>query len=123
MLVKYKKTLEKIAMGLLSYMPLEKDVKRLMETIQQYEKDEQWQLYLWKQDEEYIGAIGISLQDNVAIVQHITVHPPYRGEGIARQMVEQLKATVQVDEIVPCEETEAFMLKCKDLLEEASQQS
>ena len=34
MLVRYKKSLEKIAMGLLSFMPQEKDVKRLMETIQ-----------------------------------------------------------------------------------------
>lgn len=48
MLVRYKKALEKIAMGLLSLMPQEKDIKRLMETIQHYEQNENWTLYLWK---------------------------------------------------------------------------
>ena len=34
MLLRYKKTYEKIAMGLLSYMPGDKNVKKLQETIQ-----------------------------------------------------------------------------------------
>lgn len=120
MLVKYKKTLEKIAMGLLSYMPQDKDVKKLKETVQQYEKDEQWQLYLWRNEDEYVGAIGVILKDDAAHVQHITVLPSYRGEGVARQMLEELKAQMQVDDILPCQQTEAFVQKCKNLLEEAS---
>ena len=44
MLLRYKKTYEKIAMGLLSYMPGDKSVKKLQETIQQYETDDNWQL-------------------------------------------------------------------------------
>ncbi len=46
MLVRYKKANEKIAMGLLSYMPGDKSVKKLQEMIQQYETDDNWQLYL-----------------------------------------------------------------------------
>ena len=38
MLVRYKKALEKIAMGLISLMPQEKDINRLMETIHHYEQ-------------------------------------------------------------------------------------
>ncbi|MBO1915326.1 N-acetyltransferase, partial [Microvirga sp. 3-52] len=48
MLIRYKKTYEKIAMGLLSYMPGEHSVKELQETIQMYETEDDWQLYLWK---------------------------------------------------------------------------
>ena len=42
MLLRYKKAFEKIAMGLLSFMPQEKDVKKLIETIHQYETDPNW---------------------------------------------------------------------------------
>ena len=73
MLVRYKKALEKIAMGLLSLMPQEKDIKRLMETIQQYEQKENWTLYLWKKDDEYVGTVGVVEEDKVATIQHITV--------------------------------------------------
>ena len=37
MLIRYKKIFEKIAMGLLSFMPSEKDLKKLQLTIKQYE--------------------------------------------------------------------------------------
>ena len=42
MLLRYKKAFEKIAMGLLSFMPQEKDVKKLIETIHQYETNPDW---------------------------------------------------------------------------------
>ena len=61
MLIRYKKTYEKIAMGLLSYMPGEHSVKALQETIHNYETDENWQLYLWKKDEDFIGLLGIEI--------------------------------------------------------------
>ena len=48
MLIRYKKTYEKIAMGLLSYMPGEQSVKALQETIHKYEMIENWHLSLEK---------------------------------------------------------------------------
>jgi len=51
MLIRYKKSFEKIAMGLLSYMPSEKDLKKLQQTIKQYDSDKNWQLFLWKVDQ------------------------------------------------------------------------
>lgn len=119
MLVRYKKSLEKIAMGLLSFMPQEKDVKRLMETMQSYEQEENWQLYLWKHGEEYIGIIGVVIEDSVATVQHITVVPSYRGEGIGKKMLEALLATGEFTEVKPCSETEPFINKCLHSLQEA----
>ncbi len=118
MLVRYKKALEKIAMGLISLMPQEKEIKRLMETIQHYEQDEKWVLYLWKKDDEYVGAVGLVEQDAVATIQHITVIPSYRGEGVAMEMLQELREfgyeTIQANE-----ETESFIQKCIPILKEA----
>lgn len=48
MLIRYKKSFEKIAMGLLSFMPNEKDLKQLQQTIKDYETDTDRQLFFGK---------------------------------------------------------------------------
>lgn len=111
MLVRYKKTLEKIAMGLLSLMPQEKDIKRLMETIQHYEQDESWTLYLWKNGDEYVGTIGIIEENDTATIQHITVIPSHRGEGVALKMVQELQE-MGYNNIQATDETNPFVQKC-----------
>lgn len=90
MLIRYKKNLEKIAMGLLSFMPEQKDVKKLQETINNYEKSSNWHLYLWRED-DILGAIGIRLDEANAVIQHITVNPSHRNQGIGRKMVNEIK--------------------------------
>ena len=119
MLVRYKKALEKIAMGLLSFMPQEKDVKRLMETVQQYEQQDNWMLYLWKRGEEYVGIVGVLVEETVATIQHITVIPSHRGEGIALKMLQELCDLGLFTEIKPSEETEPFIQKCIPIIKEA----
>lgn len=119
MLVRYKKSLEKIAMGLLSFMPQEKDVKKLMETMQSYEQKDNWQLYLWKNNDEYVGIIGVRVEDSVATIQHITVVPSYRGEGIAKKMIKELMNSGKFTEVKACEITEPFVNKCLHSLQEA----
>ncbi|ATP39585.1 GNAT family N-acetyltransferase [Solibacillus sp. R5-41] len=118
MLVRYKKALEKIAMGLISLMPQEKEIKRLMETIQHYEQDENWVLYLWKKDDEYVGTVGLVEQDAIATIQHITVIPSYRGEGVAMEMLQELRE-LGYETIRANEETEPFIQKCIPILKEA----
>ncbi|MBP1080503.1 hypothetical protein JOC74_000991 [Bacillus capparidis] len=59
MLIRYKKSFSKIAMGLLSFMPNEKDIKQLQQTIRNYEENPDHQLFLWKEGEDIVGAIGI----------------------------------------------------------------
>ena len=76
MLLRYKKTYEKIAMGLLSYMPSEKNVKKLQETIHTYETDANWQLYLLKKDEDFIGIIGIEMgKRRIHCITFPSIHP------------------------------------------------
>lgn len=119
MLVRYKKSLEKIAMGLLSYMPEEKEVKRLMETMQTYDNNESWQLFLWKKEDEYVGLVGVSIVASIATVQHISVLPSYRGEGIAINMLNELLNLDNIDEIKASERTASFIDKCLPLVKKA----
>lgn len=103
MLYRYKKAFEKIAMGLLSFMPEEKNLKVLQQTIRTYDSEPNWQLYLWKLDEDYIGLVGVEKLDSEWVVRHITVDPSHRGEGIGRKMLEALAAEEACGKLVPCE--------------------
>ena len=120
MLIRYKKTMEKIAMGLLSFMPEHKEVKKLMDTIQNYDQHDDWQLYLWKKDDEYVGAIGVKVEDKTAIIQHITVIPSYRGEGVGKEMVSELCDLDDVDHVHAIDEVQPYLEKCMKLLQEES---
>ena len=112
MLIRYKKAFEKIAMGLLSFMPNEKDIKKLTETIQSYETDENWILYLWKKNDEYIGIVGIVLDHDTATIQHVSVVPSYRGEGVATEMLKQVVELGRYDNVQGTDETRGFIQKC-----------
>ncbi|KZE38096.1 acetyltransferase [Bhargavaea cecembensis] len=117
MLLRYKKSLEKIAMGLLSFMPGEKDVKKLKETISRYETDDQSQLYLWKIGEDYIGLVGVELEGDRVTVCHLSVNPSHRGEGVGKEMVSKLTAIMPGKTIVPTEATRPFLEKCQEIIE------
>jgi riboflavin biosynthesis RibT protein len=112
MLVRYKKTNEKIAMGLLSFMPQEKDLKKLQETIHMYESNQNWHLFLWKKEEDFVGLIGVESLDNVCLIQHITVTPSHRGEGIGKEMVTNLSHFLPCTEVIATETTKPFIEKC-----------
>ncbi len=93
MLIRYKKNHEKIAMGLLSFMPIEKDVKQLQRTMKEYDTNPDWYLYLLKQNNDVMGAIGLKVVDHLnVVVQHISVYPSFRNVGVARKMVDEIKA-------------------------------
>jgi len=113
MLIRYKKLFEKIAMGLLSFMPAEKDLKILLQTIKEYESNENWHLFLWKEEESIIGIIGLQqLDDNQIEIQHISVNPSYRNQGIGKSMVKAIKEMFPDKTIVPNKLIESFFNKC-----------
>lgn len=112
MLIRYKKTFEKIAMGLLSFMPNEKDLKKLQQTMKQYESEENLQLFLWKAGEDIIGLTGVLMNDNSAEIQHISVNPSHRQQGIGKSMVKALKEQFPDKKIIANENTESFLSKC-----------
>ncbi|MBU8879181.1 GNAT family N-acetyltransferase [Bacillus sp. FJAT-29790] len=112
MLIRYKKTFEKIAMGLLSFMPDEKDLKKLQQTMKQYENDENLQLFLWKEGDDIIGLLGVSFDDDSAMFQHISVNPSHRYQGIGKSMVKALYEMFPGKELTANENTKAFLNKC-----------
>lgn len=114
MLLRYKKSLEKIAMGLLSFMPEEKDLKKLKETIHRYETDDRFQLFLWKQGEDFIGLIGVETEEDTVTVHHVSVNPSHRGEGVGKAMVGKLAALLPGKTFKPTAATRAFLEKCLD---------
>lgn len=117
MLIRYKKNQKKIAMGLLSFMPAEKaKIKNLQHTMQEYEENPDWHLYLWREDEDIVGAIGLSIEDDLnVVIQHISVNPSYRNIGIGTKMVNAVKKQYD-DKYDVCanKELEAFYAKCAE---------
>ncbi|WP_138416862.1 GNAT family N-acetyltransferase [Aquibacillus sediminis] len=113
MLIRYKKNLEKIAMGLLSFMPEEKEVKKLQQTIKEYETNPNWKLFLWKQ-EDILGAIGVQTEvEGVVMIQHITVNPSHRNLGIGKQMVQAIKEMYSDEYVEANDRTKFFLEKCE----------
>ena len=116
MLIRYRKNLEKIAMGLLSFMPNEKDLKKLQATIKQYETESNWQLFLWKEDEDIIGLIGITIEEDglesEVIIQHITVNPSFRQQGIGSLMVNEIHELYKDKIVKATDDTNDFYNRC-----------
>ncbi|GGE38349.1 protein RibT [Pullulanibacillus camelliae] len=112
MLIRYKRSYEKIAMGLLSFVPSEKELKSLLNTIRLYEEEENWQLFLWK-EEDIIGIIGIEIVGDKAELRHLSVNPSHRNQGVGRRMVKALQEMIGSKyQIVPSEQTKQFYEKC-----------
>ncbi|WP_223702458.1 GNAT family N-acetyltransferase [Sutcliffiella deserti] len=111
MLIRYKKSFEKIAMGLMSFMPTEKDLKQLQQTMKDYEEKEDWQLFLWKQ-EDIIGIIGVVEEEDSFTIQHISVSPSHRKQGCGKNMVKALKETYPNRSVLTTGFTTAFIEKC-----------
>lgn len=114
MLIRYKKSMEKIAMGLLSFMPDVKEVKKLQQTIKEYNNNPNWHLFLWKDEDDILGALGVVIEEDKAIVQHISVDPSHRGNGIGKQMVCELRNMYSpMHQVTATDETKNFLEKCE----------
>ncbi|MDV6377636.1 GNAT family N-acetyltransferase [Sporosarcina sp. GW1-11] len=113
-LVRFKKAQEKIAMGFLSYIPSEKMLRKLQETVQQYICDEHWQLFLYKELEDYIGLIGVEVNDEARTysVQHVSLNPSFRGEGIGYKMLMELQNIYPGYRCQSTDFTEPFIASC-----------
>lgn len=113
-LSKYKKSYEKIAMGLLSFTPGEQNLNVLQKSMHRYEEDPDWQLYLWKEEDDFIGVIGIELKEHTFSVHHACVNPSFRNEGIGRDMVEKVQQLHEPLALCATPATKDFLAKCWD---------
>ncbi|WP_407371310.1 GNAT family N-acetyltransferase [Carnobacterium sp.] len=109
MLVKFRNSQNKMALGLLSLMLKEHDAKQLQQLMQLYEQNPDMEMYFWKEEEKYIGIIGIEVQEKEFIIKHLAVLPSFRGEGIGRAMVSEIQKKYSDLTMNATEETEAFV--------------
>ena len=114
MLIKYKKSYEKIAMGLLSFMPGQRELKTLQKTMETYENNLDWQLYLWKKEEDFVGLIGIEINEDSFTILHVSIDPSHRSQGIGHVLIEKIQQLMAPRKMRATEETEAFLAKCLD---------
>ncbi|PYZ98488.1 N-acetyltransferase [Alteribacter lacisalsi] len=111
MIIPYHQDCEKIAMGLLSYMPGEKKVKKLQNTMKHYREDPDWQLFFWKEEDTIVGVMGIERDGNRAYLHHLAINPSYRAEGIGRKMVLALGSELK-ETLCATKSTTAFIESC-----------
>ena len=109
MLVKYRSSHNKVAQGLLSLMPKEHELKHLQQTMQRYQQDPNWEMYLWKEEEKYIGIIGISIQKDGFLIQHLAVIPSFRGEGVGKAIISEIQKIYGDHKMSAIAEIEAFI--------------
>jgi riboflavin biosynthesis RibT protein len=119
MLIKYKKMYEKFAMGLLSFMPDERDIKKLQQTMKEYETNDHLQLFLWK-DEEIIGLVGAEIESDWIKIQHLSVNPSFRQQGVGKSMVKAVKELYSDKEIKASDYTVRFFSKCEEFDSESN---
>lgn len=109
MLVKYRNSQNKVALGLLSLMPKERELKHLQQTMLRYQQNKNWEIYFWQEEEKYIGIIGIEVQKQEFVIQHLAVLPSFRGEGVGKAIVNEIQKMNSDLKMMTTEETEAFV--------------
>ncbi|HET7579434.1 MAG TPA: GNAT family N-acetyltransferase [Bacillales bacterium] len=114
MLIRYKQSNEKIAMGLLSFVPGEGNLKQLQQTMNEYATNKDWQLFMWKDEEDFTGIVGIRILDkDTAELQHVSVNPSHRGQGLGKKMVQTLLDLLDGRyHLIPDKRTRAFFERC-----------
>ncbi|WP_416352975.1 N-acetyltransferase [Agrilactobacillus fermenti] len=93
MLVKYKRSYEKIAMGFLSFIPDLKDLNTLNNEITLYQDDDSHELYLWKNEsDDFSGIVGLEVEDKYIVIRQISLSPSERGEGNSLAILDEVHA-------------------------------
>lgn len=113
MLVEYKSDYQKIAMGLLSFVPDLKDTKRLMAELEWYKKEDTRKLFLWRSQEtnDFAAVIGIEEEDSVVLVRHIAINPSYRNEKLSFRILQAVSERFLPKKISGTLETVALVTK------------
>ncbi|MFC6171516.1 N-acetyltransferase [Loigolactobacillus jiayinensis] len=91
MLLKYKTDYEKIAMGLLSFIPDLNDVSHLKAEIDWYQEQTGRQLFLWKNATgDIAGVVGVEQNKDYLIIRHLSLSPSDRDEGNSFTILDEL---------------------------------
>lgn len=93
MLIQYKKDYEKIAMGLLSYLPDFSNLNNVREEIKlNQETDNDFQLYLFRNQEgNMVGVLGTQVDRHFVVIRYLSLAPGFREEKYERRILKELR--------------------------------
>lgn len=97
MLVKYKQSHEKTAMGLLAFSCSDKSPLALLELVRCYEEETSKFLYLWKVDDDFVGIIGMEQLETTMLIHHIALSPSFRGEKRSYELLDETRNLLPLD--------------------------
>lgn len=93
MLIECKNDKEKVAMGLLSYLPDFKNLDNLKDEIQLNKNSKEFRLFLYRdQDSNFVGVIGTQWDGQFIIIRFISLAPDYRQKKYEAKAVCELAA-------------------------------
>lgn len=110
-LVRYKKMYQKTAMGFLSYISSDYTVKQLQEIMNRYEMEDEWDLYVVKEQDNLVGIVGVEVFDDYFVVHHLSLNPSFRGEGLGKEILSKLEEEYPDKEIYGTEYKDSFIKK------------
>ncbi|MDN7227080.1 GNAT family N-acetyltransferase [Planococcus liqunii] len=113
MFYKYRKSYNKVAIGLLSLMAKGLNFKLLQETIRMYEENPERQLFLWKEGDNITGLAGVEQHEEYFIILHFSVNPSYQKEETAYRMLEVLREQMHSKEMHLSKEAARFIAKVR----------
>lgn len=107
MIISYNEDYEKIAMGLLSYIPDLKEPNRLESELEWYNSQDNRKIYLWRSEEtqNLVAVIGLEVESEAILIRHIAVDPSYRNEGITYMFLNELQERYSDKNLVSTLET------------------
>ncbi len=115
MLVPYKKDYEKMAMGLLSYLPDFKNLQNLQEEMKLYSKDEALQLFLYKNaDQNIVGLGGTEKGDGCLVLRYVSLAPGFRDDENLSNLMQELRQEAGKDKLMTVPEYTYLLRYLKD---------
>lgn len=94
MLIECKNDKEKVAMGLLSYLPDFKNLANLKDEIQLNKNSKEFRLFLYRDhNPNFVGVIGTQCDEQFVVIRYISLAPDYRKKKYEEQAVCELAAS------------------------------
>ncbi len=78
------------------YNPTE---ERLLNRARKYQEDEETNVYVYKEDNEYKGIVIFKILNYSATILDIAVKPEYQGQGIGSKLIDFIFNSFNVDSI------------------------
>ena len=73
--------------------------ERLLNRAKKYQEDEETNVYVYKEDNEYKGIVVFEIFDSTATILDIAVNPEHQGKGIGSKLIDFIFNSFNVNNI------------------------